>query len=87
MQKFVFKVNWISHELLHKDGKVEGDLDCFDFCASPTVASTVSLFLSVPWSNMSLVSLFLSLSLSPLRHWSSHHAGLRLWCGAHLAVP
>lgn len=31
MQTFVFKVDWISHELLHKDGKVEGE-DFFFFC-------------------------------------------------------
>lgn len=30
MQKFVFKVKWISCELLHKDRNVEGDLDRFD---------------------------------------------------------
>lgn len=43
MQKFVFKVV-ISHELLHKDGKAEGDLYCFDLLASATLACAVVFF-------------------------------------------
>lgn len=60
----------------YKDVKVEGD-------DSATVASTVLFFSSA------LVQLVLdvSLCLLLLRHWRSHHAGLRLWRGAHLAVP
>lgn len=77
MLKFVFKANWISLELLHKDGNIERD-DCvlisFDYYNNLKTCF---------WFNMSLVSL----SLSLFRHWSSHHAGLCLWRGAHLTVP
>lgn len=51
------------------------------FLWSAMVASTVELVFSALLSRMSLMS------LSLFRYRRSHHARLRLWRGAHLAVP
>lgn len=74
MFMFVFDTDEIYYELLCKDGKVF-------FLWSAMVASTVELVFSALLSRMSLMS------LSLFRYRRSHHARLRLWRGAHLAVP